>query len=605
MGAVSTLWFLVRVIPKPSRAAYPCMRATAPIMSGFVLYLISIASSVQLLRSISRIIKTKKYIAAAGLVIGVLGLIWLSGLFNNQPVIAMKHTSSTDFLIENPVGIPTGLNPGRVVWVWDTAATDNACTNTEGDYWFQNTDQEIIDSMLSHGICNLAGTLEIGPAWDMLFRYFNIHHEKGDQGYKPGEKVYVKINLTNSCCSVYETTKVADFERMDATPEVVLSILKQLIEVVGIEQSDIYIGDPFRTFHDLYWDFCTAVYPLVNYCDGQGLNGRHQTIPSSSEVLVFSDGQYTYRIPQEYLDASYIINIPCLKSHESGGITLAAKNHMGSMLQDGASPEEQTAIDMHYTLPSQDNVSGTHRYRHLVDFMGHESLGGKTMLIIVDGIWAGKGWEGWVEKWQMEPFLNDFPNSLFLSQDPVAIESVCWDFLLAEYAYRPVEEQYPFMDGIGDYLLQAADPTNWAEGIEYDPENDGSILGSLGVYEHWNNAEDMQYTMIDLRKVFNNEEPYISGIDEQTNHNEPVLKVYPNPFSERLVFEFDSQIDTDVRIELYDMRGRLIDHVLDSPYEKDAHYIIEYIPHGIVEDVIFYRLLIDGEVITGEVVCNR
>ena len=29
IGTLSLIWFLVRVIPKPSRAAYPCMRAAA------------------------------------------------------------------------------------------------------------------------------------------------------------------------------------------------------------------------------------------------------------------------------------------------------------------------------------------------------------------------------------------------------------------------------------------------------------------------------------------------------------------------------------------------------------------------------------------------
>jgi len=42
MGIISTIWFLIRVIPKPSRATYPCMRVAAPIMSGFVVYLISL-----------------------------------------------------------------------------------------------------------------------------------------------------------------------------------------------------------------------------------------------------------------------------------------------------------------------------------------------------------------------------------------------------------------------------------------------------------------------------------------------------------------------------------------------------------------------------------
>ncbi|MFK5856862.1 MAG: DUF362 domain-containing protein, partial [Bacteroidota bacterium] len=45
LGLLSTIWFLIRVIPKPSRAAYPCMQATAPYMAAFVLWLTSIFSS--------------------------------------------------------------------------------------------------------------------------------------------------------------------------------------------------------------------------------------------------------------------------------------------------------------------------------------------------------------------------------------------------------------------------------------------------------------------------------------------------------------------------------------------------------------------------------
>ena len=36
LGIFSTVWFLARVIPKPSRATYPCMRAAAPFMSGLI-----------------------------------------------------------------------------------------------------------------------------------------------------------------------------------------------------------------------------------------------------------------------------------------------------------------------------------------------------------------------------------------------------------------------------------------------------------------------------------------------------------------------------------------------------------------------------------------
>ncbi|HPT32164.1 MAG TPA: hypothetical protein PLW67_10005, partial [Prolixibacteraceae bacterium] len=49
-GTGSLLWFLIRVIPKPSRAAYPCMRAAAPVASAFVLYLLGLFASAALFK---------------------------------------------------------------------------------------------------------------------------------------------------------------------------------------------------------------------------------------------------------------------------------------------------------------------------------------------------------------------------------------------------------------------------------------------------------------------------------------------------------------------------------------------------------------------------
>ena len=46
IGLSSLIWFLIRVIPKPSRATYPCMKVAAPLASTFVIYLIGLVTSV-------------------------------------------------------------------------------------------------------------------------------------------------------------------------------------------------------------------------------------------------------------------------------------------------------------------------------------------------------------------------------------------------------------------------------------------------------------------------------------------------------------------------------------------------------------------------------
>jgi hypothetical protein len=50
------------------------------------------------------------------------------------------------------------------------------------------------------------------------------------------------------------------------------------------------------------------------------------------------------------------------------------------------------------------------------------------------------------------------------------------------------------MSGAHDYLHESALANNPPSGTIYDPENDGIILESLGVHEHWNNSTDKQYS---------------------------------------------------------------------------------------------------------------
>ena len=128
--------------------------------------------------------------------------------------------------------------------------------------------------------------------------------------------------------------------------------------------------------------------------------------------------------------------------------------------------------------------------------MGSKYLGRNTLLNIVDGLWGGPEATKAPVKWLMEPFNNDWPNSIFVSLDQVALESVCFDLLrsesnvgLPDWRNRP-----NFAQGVDDYLHQAASSKNWPEGIIYDPDNSGTPIPSLGVHEHWNNPAEKKYS---------------------------------------------------------------------------------------------------------------
>ena len=75
---------------------------------------------------------------------------------------------------------------------------------------------------------------------------------------------------------------------------------------------------------------------------------------------------------------------------------------------------------------------------------GFKSLNGQKL--VVDGLFAGRNWDSRPVKWNMAPFYGDWPSSVFVSQDPVAIDSVCYDFLRTEW------NDYSYYDGADDYL---------------------------------------------------------------------------------------------------------------------------------------------------------
>ena len=149
-----------------------------------------------------------------------------------------------------------------------------------------------------------------------------------------------------------------------------------------------------------------------------------------------------------------MINIPVFKQHHRAGISLGVKNHIGTFVP--FTPDWTVRDSLHHSFPcSQGNGNvdngDYHLYRIFVDFMGHKDLGGKTILYLVDGLWSSTNYGDPPYKWRMVPFNNKYPASIFASQDPVAIESVGFDFLYTEfYPGNPSGNAFPRYSGVDD-----------------------------------------------------------------------------------------------------------------------------------------------------------
>jgi hypothetical protein len=597
IGLLSLIWFLIRVIPKPSRVRYPCMRIAAPIASSFVIYLLGLLSSLLVFKKAKQCLYKSKYILLSILLL--LGsVLFISTLLKKDQNVYAKYRSPILEGPNQPIGEGKGINPGRVVWIYDPDATDENCTNTSGDYWYQedNTNQIVIDSMLSDALIMLTDEPSDSATWNAIFHHYNQTHERGDVGYTAGEKIVIKINL-NGNVSYGDNT-------IDTSPQIVYAILDQLINVAGVAQENISIGDPGRTISNLYWDKCHSVFPNVKYWGDWG--GRAPIVKSDTFEFFASDGQLQDWLPNCYLEAAYMINIAVFKKHHRAGISLSSKNHLGTFV-----PFHGTAQHYHYAFPSTEGDGNVDNgeygvYRNNVDIMAHEHLGGKTILYIIDGIWGSTNWAHPPIKWRMVPFNNDWPSSIFVSQDPVAIESVGFDFLYNEFDEdHPTEGNppgvhtgpFPRYAGVDDFLHQAADSANWTESIPYyDPEGDGTpIPWSLGVHEHWNNAIEMKYS----RNLGEDEgielvSNYTSAIEENNDSsmvvNEFILhQNYPNPFNSSTTIQFTIPLTEFITLKIYNHLGQEIETLVNKQLTM-GNYEINWNAKDLASGVYFYRL---------------
>jgi hypothetical protein len=258
-----------------------------------------------------------------------------------------------------------------------------------------------------------------------------------------------------------------------------------------VSQEDITIGDPLCLFPNQYYDLCHREFPEVHFLDhegGKASRARRRVQPSTVPLYwsVRPEGKAQDYVPESFSEAQYLINLANFKAHTGAGVTLCAKNHYGSLIR---TPVDTGFYDMHVSLPYKSPGQG--QYRALVDLMGHAHLGGKTLLYLIDGLYSGvHPIEDSPRKWNLAPFSGDWTSSLFASQDPVAIDSVAFDFLWSEW------DDHPRMSGADDYLHEAALANDPPSGTFYDPDHATSTtrLASLGVHEHWNNAQDKQYS---------------------------------------------------------------------------------------------------------------
>ncbi len=394
---------------------------------------------------------------------------------------------------EGVMGSGRGIFPGRVVWAHNPAAT--LWDGKKGFWWeAQNTDQALVNAMLSQTLQQLTGQKDDAAAWAALFESFNGRRGKAGS-YRSGEKIAIKVNLNG--CTEHALAKNTCF----SSPHVTLALLQQLL-AIGVNPADIVVYDAVRCMPDAIYQVCRTVGG-VRFADFTGGEGRELCERDMNSAIQWSadlQGSPTY-LPTCLTEAAYLINMASLKGHSLAGVTLTAKNHFGSILADLNGKPSMNApqgANLHGFVAAHDFDAGPgwqwpqrpmKTYTPLVDLIGHPHLGEKTLLYLLDALYGVEEQNTEVSnksRFQAAPFSDHWPSSLFLSQDGVAIDSVGADFLHNEPIIVRKANVMPANSTYQNYLHEAALADQPPSGSQYK-------LPSLGVHDHWNTPQERQY----------------------------------------------------------------------------------------------------------------
>jgi len=229
-------------------------------------------------------------------------------------------------------------------------------------------DQQVVGSMLDTGVRILSGSDDIVKAWKTYFT--------------ANDTIALKVN---PIARQTGSTK----------PEVCYALVHSIHQNVGLPHDKFIIFDVSK--HDLVG----AGYEITRE------KGKIQIYASTDYSKLLSLGGVKARISRVITDeCTALVNMPLLKTHKGAGISIALKNHYGSI------PTQVVRDDA--------NRYHTDCFKNLVFLNLMRPIYDKTRLIVVDGLVAqyhrGPGGDPRYQ-WKF--------NGVIMGTDPVAVDSVC------------------------------------------------------------------------------------------------------------------------------------------------------------------------------------
>lgn len=248
--------------------------------------------------------------------------------------------------------------------------------------------QDIVRAMLDDGVKYLSSVPDVSRAWKKFF--------------VANDTIALKVNPIARHTG---STK----------PEVCYALAKTIHENVGVPYDQFIIYDMSKR------DLKGAGYELTQE------KGKVQVCATEGYSDIISQGAVKARISRVITDKSTaLVNVPLLKTHKGAGISVALKNHYGSI------PKEVVRDDLYRYH--------TDGFKNLVYLNLMAPIREKTRLVVVDGLMAqyhrGPGGDPRYQ-WKF--------GGIVIGTDPVAVDTVCLRIInekRAERSFKPLALRY-------------------------------------------------------------------------------------------------------------------------------------------------------------------
>ena len=252
----------------------------------------------------------------------------------------------------------------------------NVCIIKSPKIWKNGSiDQQVVGNMLDAGVRLLSGADDPVKAWKRFF--------------VANDTIALKVN---PIARQTGSTK----------PEICYALVQSIHRNVGISHDKFIIFDVSEN------DLIGAGYEINRE------KGKIQVYSSSEYSEMFFQGGVKAKISRVITDqCTAMVNVPLLKTHKGAGISVALKNHYGSI---------PTPIVRNNT-----NRYHTDGFKNLVFLNLMPPIHEKTRLIVVDGL---------ISQYNRGPggdprYQWDF-GGIIMGTDPVAVDTVCLQIINAK-----------------------------------------------------------------------------------------------------------------------------------------------------------------------------